>query len=988
MFKKTKVCVGVLVALGGVAAFPGAALAQETLERVEVTGSRIKSISLEGISPVSVISAKDIKADGVRNVESLLNNLPQVFADQGGNVVNGSSGTAAVNLRGLGSARTLVLMNGRRLPMGSANSTAADLNQIPAQLIKRIEVLTGGASAVYGSDAVAGVVNFIMNDRFEGVQLDVNTSFYNHKQQNPAGVADIVAGRAKTNPVEFKVPGDKSADGKSTEISLLMGSNFADNKGNGTLFFAYKKDDALLQSERDFSSCSLNSGAAGFACGGSGTNATGRIGIGGGVFTNADTNGTARPFSNATDQYNFGPVNFYQRPSERYSFNATGNYQVTEQAKVYSEFSFHDDLTVAQIAPGGAFIDAYTVKFENPLLSNSWKALLHANNASLVDANKVSLGRTFNKAGDTADITMGRRNVEGGGRQSTFRNTSFREVIGVKGDIGKWSYDAYAIAAKVIYSQNENNYFLASRIKNAVDVIADKSGKAICAGGDKACVPYDIWRLGGVTKEQLDYLQVPGFRKGGTELQVQGLSLAADLGDYGLKLPGAKNGIGVSFGLEHRRETLELATDAATAAGDLSGSGGPTKQLSGGYSVKEVFGEVRIPLLEKAALAELLSANGSYRHSSYNSGTKTNTYGLGLEYAPIKMAKFRGAFQQAVRAPTLVELYLPAGNNLYDNDADPCAGGIDPKTGNVEGGATAAECARTGVTAAQYGTIQDSPAGQYNFLAGGNSKLKPETAKSVTLGMVLTPMRDLSLTVDYFDIKIKDTISSVDPTTTLAKCLKGGAAYCKAITRDKLGTLWLLPEASIVGTQQNIGTTRTSGFDFGVNWAQSLGDKGSVGLSMVGTWLRKFEIEEVLGEGTYDCVGLYGANKCAQPRAEWRHKARANWSTPWGFDMAVTWRYMGKVSLQNTSDNPLLNNDGKAVTRDVERTLAAQNYVDVSGNWQVTKGLTLSGGINNLFDKDPPITSQLATGQGNGNTYPSVYDALGRKVFLSATYKF
>uniref|UniRef100_UPI00286ADE9E TonB-dependent receptor domain-containing protein n=1 Tax=Roseateles sp. TaxID=1971397 RepID=UPI00286ADE9E len=308
----------------------------------------------------------------------------------------------------------------------------------------------------------------------------------------------------------------------------------------------------------------------------------------------------------------------------------------------------------------------------------------------------------------------------------------------------------------------------------------------------------------------------------------------------------------------------------------------------------------------------------------------------------------------------------------------------DPVAGNRPT-ATAAECARTGVTAAQFGTIQDSPAGQYNFLAGGNPNLQPETAKSITLGMVLTPTRDLSLTVDYFDIKIDDTISSIDPTTTLSKCLAtGDATFCNLITRDKLGTLWLLPEAQIVGTNQNIGSTKTSGFDFGVNYAMKLGDMGNLGLSMVGTWVKTFEVEELPGQGSYDCVGLYGANKCGAPTPEWRHKLRGTWSTPWAFDMAVTWRYIDKVELQNTSDNPLL----KGTTNDVDRNLAAQNYLDVSASWQVTKGLTLSGGINNLLDKDPPITSQLSTGQGNGNTYPSVYDALGRKIFLGASYKF
>jgi outer membrane receptor protein involved in Fe transport len=985
MFKKSKVCTGVLLALASLPAF------SQATDRVEVTGSRIKSLSVDTVSPVTVIDAKEIRVDGVRNVESFLNNLPQVFADQGANVVNGSTGTATVNLRGLGADRTLVLVNGRRLPMGSPNNTAADLNQIPAGLIRRVEVLTGGASAVYGSDAVSGVVNFIMNDRFEGVQLDLNHSFFNHKQQNAQGVSDIVAGRATTNPREFKVPGDKSSDGKSTNFSLLLGSNFAGNRGNATVYFNYKKDDALLQSERDFSACSLASNAAGFVCGGSGTSATGRITNlnpaatavggkpnGGRVFTTADAAGNARLFSNATDQYNFGPLNYYQRPSERYGFNASANYEVAPAAKVYMEFGMHDDLTVAQIAPGGAFGSVHTVRFDNPLLSASWRAALDLVNP-----------------GDTTDIVLQRRNVEGGGRQSEFRNTSFRTVLGVKGDKGPWSYDAYLIEGKVIYSQNENNYFLSPRIDEAMDV-TNTGGVATCASGAVGCVPYNPWALGGVTAAQLAYLQTPGFRKGTTNLSLQGASVAVDLGEYGAKLPWAKNGLGLSVGVERREERLALSTDPATEAGDLSGSGGPTKGLNGENTVKEIFGELRLPLIEKGFMADLLQATASARSSSYKSGTKADTYGLGLEWAPVREAKLRASFQRAVRAPNLVELYTAQGNNLYDNDNDPCAGAIDPATGNTQvvrnaagvitdPGRSLAQCARTGVSAAQFGTIQDSPAGQYNFLQGGNPNLRPETANSVTVGLVLQPMRDLTVTLDYFDIKVKDTISNIDPTTTLAKCLDtGNPVYCGLISRDRLGTLWLLPQASIVGTNLNLGSTRTSGFDLAVSYNQKMGGLGSLGVSYAATLLKTLETEEIKGDGTYDCVGLYGANKCGSPNPEYRHKLRTTWSTPWDVEAALTWRHISKVTLQGASGQPLL----AGTVREVERELAAQNYIDLAFSWNLMKKLTLSLGVNNLFDKDPPITSQLSTGTGNGNTYPSTYDALGRKVFLTASYKF
>ena len=965
MFKRTKVCTGVLVALGGGVMLSGTQALAQAVERVEVTGSRIRTLSTDTVSPVTVLGAADIKIDGVRNVESLLNNLPQVFADQGGNVVNGATGTAQVNLRGLGSERTLVLMNGRRLPMGSANSVSPDLNQIPAGLIKRIEVLTGGASAVYGSDAISGVVNFIMNDRFEGVQLDLNHSFFNHKQQNPSGIADIVAGRAATNPSQFRVPGDKSADGKETNFGLLLGSNFAGDKGNATVFFNYKKTDALLQSERDFSACSLGANPAGFTCGGSGTNATGRIGVGAGfttLWTNADSNGTARRFNNALDQYNFGPVNYFQRPSERYGFNAFANYQATPAAKVYGEFSFHDDLTVAQIAPGGAFIDLYSTTFENPLLSASWRA---------------ALGLTA--PGQSVDFTMGRRNVEGGGRQSEYRNTSFRSLIGIKGDLGKISYDAYGISSRVIYNQNENNYFLSSRIKNAMDVV-DVNGVATCRsvvnGSDPACVPYNIWKLGGVTADQLKYLQVSGFRKGGTELDMLGANISSDLGEFGLKFPGAKNGIGVVVGFEHRAEALSLATDAATTAGELSGSGGATPGLGGAYRVNEVFAELRVPILEGAMLADSLVLSGSARQSDYNTGVKTNTYGVGLEWAPIKAVKFRGSFQSAARAPNLIELFTAQGSNLYDLNQDPCSGPTPS--------ATLAECLRTGLTAAQYGTNLDSPAGQYNYLQGGNPRLKAETSESVTFGIVLQPMREMTITLDYFDIKVKDTIGIVEPDTTITQCLRtGDPTFCGLINRDRAGTLWLLPEASVTATNQNIGGTSTKGFDIGFAYGQKLGARGTLGITFNGTLLKTLITEEIKGLGTYDCVGLYGLNKCGSPNPEWRHKLRGNWTTPWNVDLALTWRHIDQVEIQESSSQPLLT----GAFQPVNKTLAAQDYLDIAGSWKATKGLTIGFGINNLLDKSPPIVV-VGTGQGNGNTFPGVYDALGRKVFLNASYKF
>jgi outer membrane receptor protein involved in Fe transport len=246
-------------------------------------------------------------------------------------------------------------------------------------------------------------------------------------------------------------------------------------------------------------------------------------------------------------------------------------------------------------------------------------------------------------------------------------------------------------------------------------------------------------------------------------------------------------------------------------------------------------------------------------------------------------------------------------------------------------------------------------------------------------------MSNLSATVDYFDIKVSDTIGILNPVTTLNQCLATGAAqYCSLISRDGLGTLWLLDQARIVGTNVNIGGSRASGVDFGLNYTHKLPDVGSLNVNVVATYLLKAETEEIKGEGIYDCVGLYG-NRCGVPNPEWRNKTRATWTTPWNWDLALTWRFFGAVDVDTSSSNPLLT----GATNSVEKTLGSRNYFDLAASWAVTKQVTLRGGINNLFDKDPPITSVSGPSIfGNGNTFPQVYDALGRRVFLNLNAKF
>ena len=953
----------------------------QNLEKVEVTGSRISSATFESASPINTITAQDIQLTGLLSTANIINQLPQAFAVQGDNISNGASGTSNVNLRGLGSVRTLVLIDGKRVPAGSPTSYATNLNNIPAPLIKRVEVLTGGASAVYGSDAVAGVVNFIMNDSFEGVQFQYNGSTYQHTQNGSYG--DLAA-RSSTNPAQFKVPGDFWNVGPIQDYNMLLGSNFANGKGNATLFFQYQNTSAVLQDKYNYSACSFGANGAGdnFACGGSSTSYQGR-------FTNSkvpsknitivDAAGNVRPFSSSLDQFNFGPYNYYQRPEERYQANAFAHYDLfagddkmwIPSVRIYTEFDFTNTSSISQIAPGGIFYGQFpALTNENPLLSQAFK-----------DALGIS-------AGNPVVPLIGRRNVEGGGRNQTYDFNDYRYVIGAKGDFANhnWDYDFWWQSGHNAYTSNTGNFYAKDRINRALNVVADPTtGKPVCASvldkTDTTCVPYDIYHTGGVTQAALDYLQVPALQTGYTQQNVIGLHLTSDLGAaYGWTLPYAKNGVGVAFGVEQRTERLANTPDAELAAGNLSGGGGPTKSIKGQDTVQELFVEAKIPFAERQDYAYLLQLDASYRYSHYTDGyeANTNSYGFGLEWAPVRGYTLRGSYQQAVRAPNIIELFQQQGNNLYGGK-DPC-GGPGPT-------ATLAQCLQTGLPANLYGsTILLSPAGQYNYLQGGNTNMKPETANSYTVGLVLDqPFKGFSATVDYWNIKVKDIVGNVPPQDKLNDCIASGN-FCSDIHRDNLGTLWLDGGGFVTATNLNLGSIKTSGIDVTASYLWPIPDWGSLTFSLTGTWVDTYIVQNLPNGPTYDCAGLWGT-VCGTPTPIWRSNVRVLWSTPWNVDAGITWRYYDSVKVDASSSNPQLTNSTEPITS----KLGSRNYIDLVATWQIDKNWMVRGGVNNVFDKDPPITSTTLSDPsffGNGNSFPQIYDSLGRLFFLNVTAKF
>jgi iron complex outermembrane recepter protein len=975
-----------------------AAVAQSAapVEKVKVTGTRIPQKNLQTTSPVTQVTAADIDSQGVTRLEDLTNELPQIFAAQNSTVSNGASGSANVNLRGLGSQRTLVLINGRRMPYGNPGNSAGDLNMIPAQMVERVEVLTGGASAVYGSDALAGVVNFIMRKNFEGVQIDAQYGFYSHENNyDESGyMRQVIAARALTNPSQFKLPEDEVNDGVGKTITGIMGASTADGSGNVTAYVSYRSNDQILQRDRDFSACALGAqstaavagvpaGALHWTCGGSSTSYPGR-------FTNFATynftidqgTGLARNFNAALDQYNFGPLNYFQRPDETYSLGAFMHYQVHEQVEAYLDLMFNDYGTVSQIAPSGDFGNTTQINCGNPFLSAG----------AFTAAQLTQIGCTPAAIAANTSVLMYvlRRNVEGGGRQQDLGFDTYRISGGFRGEVLTGiEYDLSLQHSKVNFDQTYLNDFSVTRLGRALNVIDTDPGpgvtptcQSVVDGTDPNCVPWNIFQLGGVTPAALNYLQIPLMQRAKITQSIGSLSFNVDMGTWGVKSPFADSSVGAVIGAEFRRDTLNSVTDENFATGNGAGQGGPTIGLSGQTDVSDYFGELQIPLIEGQEFAHLLSVDMAYRYSDYDTGVTTDTWKLGVEWAPVEDIRFRGSKQRAVRAANIVELFSAQGFNLFDMDDDPC------DTTDPAGNGTASVAACQGAAAWQVTALQagggglTSPAGQYNFLGGGNPDVDPEVGDTITLGFVFTPtfLKDFSLTVDWFNIEVQDTISTTGALNTVNACYFGGdLSSCARIRRNPgSGNFWLGSFARVEDLNTNIGSLETTGIDINANYKFDLDDigldgAGALRTELVGTILNELITDPGAASGApiYDCVGLH-SGRCGTPNPEWRHRIRATWQTPWDADLAVTWRRYGEV------DRDL----GTPI--ELDYTFEAENYFDVSASIGLPMNTRMRLGINNLLDNDPPISDNVGT-TGNGNTYPQTYEARGRWMFMGLT---
>lgn len=932
-----------------------------------ITGSRIPQPNLTSASPVTVVSSQEVKLQGTSRTEDLINSLPQSFAAQGSNISNGASGTATVNLRNLGSSRTLVLINGRRLMGGDTGNPVPDINFIPSQLIKRVDVLTGGASSTYGADAVGGVVNFIMDNTFTGVRVDAQVSAFMHDNRDDGAI------RLANELRGFRPPRGLSVNGGAADIAGIIGAAFDDGRGHVQAYATYRRQRPVLQSTRDYSFCALSARSQAqvtanparlYNCGGSFTSATGTF------FTNVGTfEVIGNEFSPGATPFNYAPYNFFQRPDERYNLGAFADYEISPGFKPYLEVMFMDDRSDAQIAPSGNFASTTTINCDNPLLSPQQLATVCVPDNIVSTQTDPVTGMPY----DTALLITLRRNVEGGGRNDDIQHTDYRIVAGMRGDVTRGvSYDVSYQYGRVLRQSTYENDFSITRLGRALDVVTDPAtGLPVCrsvlTGVDPNCVPYNIFTTGGVTPAALQYLQTPGFQRGILQQSIAHGDVTIDGAEYGLKSPYADNGIGFNFGAEYRKEQQSLRVDAAFSTGDLSGQGGATPNVAGQFDVREVFAETQIPIVENNGI-ELFQISAGYRYSNYKVGSggyNTDTYKIAAELAPVRDIRFRASYNRAVRAPNIVELFFPQNVGL-GGTVDPCAGSTPS--------ATLAQCQLTGVTAAQYGSIIANPANQYNALFGGNPDLQPESADSYTAGVVLQPrwIPGLAVTVDYFNIKIKNVIGSQSFGGVFDDCFNGDATACALIQRDRFGSLFLTPDGFVITTNRNFPGVGlfTKGFDLGGSYSRKFDGLGTLNASFVGTLQGK--TATLGGAGT----GEFSPDVYPIPR--FRSKTRLGFQLANGLGLSGQWRHFSGVRQAD-----------EGITQPALQKIKAQDFFDLTLTARINSKFNLRFGSQNIFDKEPPIIGSQSLGPfGNGNTFPQIYDALGRYMFAGVTVDF
>lgn len=966
---------------------------QEAVQReIIVTGSRIVRRDFIAESPITTVDPKFVQDSGPTTIEQSLNALPQFQASSNSQTASintfgaGESGArAGANLRGLGPSRTLILFDGKRLQPSSVNGTI-DLNSITPALISSAEVITGGASAVYGSDAVAGVVNFRFNNRFRGLELQAD---FGLTQEN---------------------------DGATRNVSLTYGTAFSEDRGRLFLSAGYLGRGTAARADRPFFDQATGTptpttglivldGANRFG-GGSAASVAAYNNLWTNVYRTAVPGAASSLVHNADGTLigNNGAINLrpspltgygvtasntitqrfltettLQLPIERYSGFARGEYDISDSATLYAQASYTTYASDVLAASGAQQTIVYPVRVraDNPFVGPDLRIALNSR------PNPAGSMIYYFDTGRIARLRV-RQEYETG-----------QAMLGLKGRIGSsLNYDIYASYGET--RQDEQTFNTVSRAKldrvlNGVGANGlPDGGTGVCEGG------YNPFAFVPVSQACSDYLTIDPLSQYRYKQTIVQANLSGDL----FELPGGNAGFAI--GAEYRRNSYQAdiapeytarptAVPGVTTIPDAVGTLGALS-AGGAVEVRELYGELALPLLSDRPFFHNLDLGLAYRYSDYSTIGGAHTYKASGNWSPVKGMSFRGGYSRAIRAPSLGDLYSPIGGSTgivglpASGAGDPCDSTGYARAGRIAGvdpAKVAALCVATGVPAATLSTFRytsNATAAQRS----GNPNLKEETADSYTVGMVLQPdfvrplLRNLSFSVDYYNIRVKDAIGYVTSSIALNQCFNFGGLnpnydannfYCQLITRDAAGLPLLIREPLY-----NLGAYQAAGIDFQANVAVDVGPLGTLSLDSSVTYVLDYKIQNLPGEAFKDYAGTIGNAQIdgfSSTHPAWKHVTSATLAGKGG-GLTLRWRYIGE---QDNSSNVGVAN-GAAVG------VPSVSYFDLIGRLRANDQFELRAGITNLANKQPPQFG------GPSNTVSSEYDIIGRRFFIGLTARY
>lgn len=949
------------------------AVAQETpdqgdeIEEIVVTGSRIKRTDLNAGSPVSVVTSAQIAETGTVNIDSLLNEMPQVMPGWTNSSNFPGTGTATVDLRGLGARRTLVLVNGKRFIPTNSDGTV-DISGIPTALVDRVEVMTGGASAVYGSDAIAGVVNFILDNRFEGFEVgggyDVTTDFN---------------------------------DGEIYSFNTKFGVNTGDDRGNITVYAGYSDRSAITQGERPYTLFALDDGSVNgvptLVPGGSSSTEGSRMildrsAIPSTIANNLNGNPNSITFDNGAplawndpqDRYNYAPPSYLQVPNERFQTQLFATQEISREVNVSLEAMYMHSEADTQFAPQPRSIrtsNGVDLHFaQNPFLTQESKDIIAASELITDAAQGLPTGD-----GIVRLTSLSHRVSSNGPRRDERRFDVFRTQLAVDGELTEnWEYEAWYSVGQSSNAHRVDNRVDVDKWNQAVDAIADPvTGEPVCFDPSGGCAPVNPFGVNLISPEGIAYIKTAQNFNDKYEQETAGLVFVGDL-------PGGLEAgpIGAAFGVEWRDESYQSLPDSNAMIGDANRL--PTQ---GSYDVTEIFGEVNVPLLANVPGAEYLGVNAAYRYSDYSTVGDVDTWKYGFEWSPgfIEGLRVRAGQQRSIRAPNIIELFAPeegAGLTIYQ---DPC----DMESGLLD---TPEEQAFCNAWGAPTGFVQLN--GTVSALRNSNPNLRPEKADTWTAGFVYQPeaLEDygFAVTLDYYDIDIEDAVApfggGVD--NNITSCFFAAdlnSPFCANVQRDFIG------EIEPINSQlTNVSLKKVTGIDLQVDFTfEPNFMPGRWDVFFLGTYQidNGFQATAVLP--FIECAGKFGVPCGGEIDGTGSPRTRTNTRFAWSHNdwrVGLNWRWLEgmedarivRVTSFGLDPQPVIDTiPANAITTD------NYNYFDLFGAWQVNETSTIRLGIDNITEKKPPL---MGDAQIQSNTEPGTYDVIGRRAWLNFTMKF